>query len=246
MLPTNRSEFKQYLLRNLGAPVIEVNVSDDQLDDRIDEALAYYADYHFDATEKVYFKKQVDANTKAEGGFALPENIIGAVRIFDLGEIYTVGGNMFNLKYQIALNDLYTLTSQSMIPYTMAMMHLETIQQTLVGHQEIRFNRHTNFLHIDVDWNKVEIGSYLVVEAYGVLDPDEYTDVWRDRWLLRYATALVRRQWGTNLSKFEGLQLPGGVTFNGRQILDDANNEIALLEGEMINSYSLPVLDIMG
>ena len=243
--PTTRSEFKAYCLRKLGAPVIEINVEDDQVEDRIDEALKYYWDYHFDGTERIYYKHQVTANNVSEGYITLPENIIGAVRIFDVsGSMVT--NNIFDIRYQIALNDMYTLTSVSMIPYYMAFQHIQLLEQLLVGQQPIRYNRHNDRLYVDMNWDKVNVGGYIIVEAYQVLDPDVYTDAWSDRWLTRYATALIKKQWGTNLTKFTGMQLPGGVQFNGDKIYNDAVAEIEQMEKDMSTSYSLPAFDMIG
>lgn len=244
--PTNRVEFKEYCLRALGKPVIEINVDEDQVDDRVDEALKYYWDYHFDGTEKIYYKHEVTANNKVDKYITIPENIIGVVHLFPIGDPSIRSDDLFNIRYQIALNDLYTLTSVSLVPYYMAMQHLAVIQELLVGKQPIRYNRNRNILHIDMDWNNVNPGEFLLVEAYQVVDPDVYTDVWKDRWLLRYATCLIKQQWGNNLIKFSGMQLPGGVQFNGEKILNDAVEERAKLEDEMINSYSLPVMDMIG
>lgn len=246
MIPTTREEFKQYCLRRLGAPVIEINVDDDQVEDRIDDALRYYWDYHFDGTEKIYYKHQITPEDVENKYITLPENIIGAVSIFSVGDPSVRADDLFNIRYQIALNDLYTLTSVSMVPYYMVMQHLGVIQEVLVGKQPIRYNRHRNQLWIDMDWNTVNVGEFLLVEAYEIVDPEVYQDVWKDRWLMQYATALIKRQWGSNLTKFSGLQLPGGVQFNGDRILDSAETEIAKLEQEMIFSYSLPVADLVG
>ena len=243
--PTTRSEFKEYCLRKLGKPVIEINVDDDQVEDRIDEALKYYWDYHFDGTERIYYKHVITANNVVDKYITLPENIIGAVRIFNIGDPM-VSNNLFDIRYQIALNDLYTLTSVSMIPYYMMFQHIQLMEQLLVGQQPIRYNRHTDKLYIDMDWEKVNVGNFLIVEAYEILDPDTYTDAWSDRWLSRYATALIKKQWGSNLTKFSGLQLPGGVQFNGDKIYNDAVNEIEAMEKDMSTSYSLPAFDLIG
>ncbi len=245
-VPTSRFEFKEWCLRKLGKPVIEINVDDDQVNDRIDEALRYYWDYHFDGTEKLYYKHQVTSVDITNHYITLPENIIGAVRIFPIGDPTISSSDIFNIRYQIALNDLYTLTSVSMVPYVMLMEHLALIQQVLVGEQPIRYNRHLNRLNIDMDWGKIKEGEYLLVEAYSVVDPDVYTDAWGDRWLQQYATAKIKLQWGSNLTKFTGMQLPGGITFNGDKIYEDAKAEIEKLEAEMISSYSLPVSDMIG
>ena len=245
-IPSSRQEFKQYVLRSLGYPVIEVNVDDDQVEDRIDQALKFYADYHFDATDRTYYKHQVTATDKANKYIVLPDNIIGAVSIFSIGDPSVRADDLFNIRYQIALNDLYTLTSVSLVPYYMTMQHLSVVQELLVGRQPIRFSRHRNLLHIDMDWNTINAGEYLVVECYQVIDPEVYTDVWGDRWLYQYTEQLVKRQWGTNLKKYDGMQMPGGMTFNGQKIYDEADAEIKRMEAEMINSYSLPVMDMVG
>jgi hypothetical protein len=244
--PTSKSEFKEYCLRKLGKPVIEINVDDDQVDDRIDEALRYYYDYHFDGSDKIYYKHavtQTDVNNKY---ITLPENIIGAVSVFSIGDPSVRADDLFNIRYQIALNDLYTLTNVSVVPYYMVMEHLALLTEMLVGKVPIRYTRHKNRLYVDTDWGNLAVGSFLLVEAYEVVDPAVYTDAWNDRWLQNYATALIKRQWGSNLTKFTGMNLPGGVQFNGEKIYNDAVDEITKMEQEMISGYSLPVLDMIG
>lgn len=243
--PTNRQEFKQNCLRRLGAPVLEINVDDAQVEDRIDEALEYYADYHFDGSEKIYYKHQITAQDRINKYITLPENILGAVSIFDIGSAIS-SSSIFDIRYQIALNDLYTLTSVSMVPYYMAMSHMQFLEQMLVGKQPIRYNRHTNKLYIDMNWDKLEDGAFFVVEAYEVIDPDAFANVWSDRWLLRYASCLIKQQWGTNTKKYGKMQLPGGLFFNGQEIYNEATEEREALEEEMIVSYSLPVTDMIG
>jgi hypothetical protein len=244
-IPTTRELFKENCLRRLGKPVIEINVDDDQVEDRIDEALRYYWDYHFDGSEKLFYKHEITEQDRENKYITLPENIIGAVNIFDTGS--SLGTNsIFNIRYQIALNDLYTLTSVSMTPYVMAMTHIQFLEQILVGRQPIRYNRHTNKLFIDADWERFEAGNFVIVEAYEVVNPATFADVWADRWLQRYASCLIKQQWGSNLTKFSGMKLPGGITFNGEKIFNDATQERQQLEQEMIVSYSLPVTDMIG
>ena len=244
-VPTSRATFKEYCLRKLGKPVIEINVDDDQVEDRIDESLRYYWDYHFDGSHKTYYKHLVTQTDKDNKYITMPENIIGAINIFDIGDAVNTN-NLFNIRYQIALNDLYTLTSQSMVPYFMAMQHIQFLEELLLGKQPIRYERHRDRLHIDMDWEKVDVGHYIIVEAYEVIDPETWTDAWGDRWLQNYCTAKIKYQWGSNLTKFTGLNLPGGVQFNGEKILDDAAAELAKMEEEMLNSYSLPNMDMIG
>lgn len=245
-VPASRQQFKDYCLRKLGFPVIEINCDDDQVEDRIDEALNYFWDYHFDGNEKIYYKHQVTAADKQNKYIILPDNIIGAVSIFSIGDPSVRADDLFNIRYQIALNDLYTLTSVSLIPYYMTMQHLSVISEMLVGKQPIRYNRLRNMLHVDMDWNTLNEGEFLLVEAYQVVDPEEFTDAWGERWLQNYATALIKKQWGTNLKKFTGMQLPGGIQFNGQQIYDEANQEIIEMERDMVTNLSMPAIDMIG
>jgi hypothetical protein len=243
--PTNRLDFKEWCLRKLGKPVIDINISDDQAEDRIDEALSYYWDYHFDGTEKTYFKYQLTATDIANGYITIPESIIGVVNIFDISSYLTASG-MFNAKYQFMLNNITDIASYSMLNYVMTRQHIELMEDILSGQSPMRYNRHMNRLYIDMDWKKVVEGQYVVAECYNIVDPNIYVDVWKDRWLQNYATAKMKYQWGSNLTKFENMQLPGGVMFNGQQILSDARDEIMQLEDEMISSYSLPVHNMIG
>ena len=244
--PTTKATFKEYCLRKLGKPVIEINVDDDQVDDRVDEAIRYWYDYHFDGSERVYYKHAITETDVANKYITLPENIIGAVSIFSMGDPSIRSDDLFNIRYQIALNDIYTLTNVSLVPYYMVMEHLALMTELLVGKQPIRYSRHKDRLHIDMDWNTVAIGEFLLVEAYEVIDPETWTDAYNDRWLQNYATTLIKEQWGSNLTKFTGMTLPGGVQFNGEKIYDDAVAERRKLEEEMISGYSLPVLDMIG
>ena len=244
-VPATRAQFKEYCLRKLGKPVIEINVDDDQVEDRIDESIRYFWDYHFDGSHRTYYKHLVTDTDKTNKYITMPENIIGAINIFDIGDAVNTN-NLFNIRYQIALNDLYTLTSQSMVPYFMAMQHIQFLEELLVGKQPIRYERHRDRLHIDMDWDKVDVGHYIIVEAYEVVDPDTWTDAWGDRWLQNYATVLVRENWGLNLTKFSGMQLVGGVTFNGEQILSEARAEREKMEEEAIRSYQPLTYNFIG
>ncbi len=245
MIPTDRATFKEYCLRRLGKPLNEINIDDDQLDDRIDDALQYFWDYHFSGSEKTYYKYPVTNQDKTNKYITLPDNIIGAVNIFPIGQALNTN-NLFNIRYQIALNDLYTLTSVSMVPYYMALQHVQFLEQMLVGQQPLRYNRYVNKLYIDMDWDRLNAGDYIIVEAYQVVDPNVYSKVWTDRWLARYATCLIKQQYGTNLKKYRGMKMAGGIEFNGQVIYDEATEERAELEKEMIRSYSLPVTDMIG
>ena len=237
--PTSKATFKEHCLRRLGKPVIEINVDEDQLDDRVD------ADYHFDGFEHTYYKHQVTDTDKTNKYITLPDNIIGVVDLFDIGDA-TSTNNLFNVRYQIALNDLYDLSRYELVPYYMNFQNIRMIEEILVGKQRLRFNRHLNQLHIDMGWDRLNTGDFIVCKAYKVIDPDTYTDVWKDRWLLRYAACLIKLQWGSNLTKFEGMQLPGGVQFNGAKLYDDAFAERQQLEEEIQSNYVYPPEDMVG
>lgn len=245
-MPTTKQGFKDFCLRKLGDGVIEINISEEQVDERLDEALRFYYDYHFDGSHKTYYKHAVTANNISDGYITLPENIIGVVKVFNIDDPSIRSSDMFNIRYQIALNDLYTLTSVSMVPYYMKMENLALISEMLVGNKPIRYNRHMDRLYVDMDWTSITVGEYLLVEAYEIVDPETYTDAYGDRWLIEYYTQLLKYQWGSNLTKFTGVQLPGGVEFNGEKILEDAKAELDKLREEMITAYSLPVSDMWG
>jgi hypothetical protein len=244
-IPTTREQFKQLCLENLGEPVIDINVDDKQVENQIDLALRYWYDYHMDGTEKQYYKHIITTDDIANRYVTIPENIIGVVNMFNMGD--SLGSSdMFNIRYQIALNDLYTLTNFSLVPYYMTMQHLRAIEEILVGRKPMRYNRHTNKAYVDMDWNTVNAGEYIIFECYQIVDPTDYPDIWKDWWLTRYCTALIKKQWGNNLKKFSGLMMAGGVQLNGQQIYNEAVDEIAQLEHDMVHSFSLPVMDLIG
>jgi len=243
--PTTRAEFKEWCLRKLGKPVIEINVDQDQLDDRVDEALSYYWDYHFDGAQKSYTKYQITQTDKNNRYLPVPENVIGVVNLFPV-DTGLIGSSIFSARYQFILNNLHEFVNYNMVNYYMSFQYLGFMEELLVGRQPLRYNRHVNRLYIDADWDKLDVGNWVIYECYQTVDPEVYADVWKDRWLQNYATAKIQEAWGRNLTKFIGMQLPGGVQFNGERILDDAVAEIRRLEDEMLSSYSLPVHDLIG
>jgi hypothetical protein len=308
-IPSTRAQFKDYCLRELGHPVIQINVDDDQIDDRIDQALQFFNDYHYDGTEKVYMKHQITQTDIDRGWIYTPETVtfINGVLPFDQASSSI---NMFDMRYQLRLHDLYDFTSVSYVSYEITMQHLQTLNLLFSGTPQFRFNRHGNKLKLDIDWTRdVRVGEYVVIECYRVMDPDSITltgtgtisntsntvigtstifdqqiipgdevlfgteskritkvisptevevdsafttvgsvsmstigvsDVWNDRWLKKYATALIKRQWGNNLSKFSGIQMPGGVTLDGVRIFAEAKDEIEKLEEDLISTNVLP------
>jgi hypothetical protein len=230
----------------LGAPLLEINVADEQVEDCIEMAFSYYYDYHYDATEKVYLARQVTQQDIDNKYLSIEDSVIGVTNILPIGNSYSTN-NLFNLRYQIALNDLFAFNTGPFAPYYMALQNVALAEELFVGKQGIRFQRHSNKLYVDIAWGeKIVLGEYMLIEAYQKINPDTYTDMYNDRWLQRYCTALIKKQWGENLKKFEGISMPGGVSFNGQKIYDEATDEIQAMESEMISSYSLPVTDMLG
>ena len=253
-IPSTKATLKSYCLRALGHGVIDINVSDDQVDDRLDEALQYFAEYHYDGVERMLLKHQItsaditrgtsDASTTAtdvvdssvtatwtegKGYIPIPAAVLSVVQVFPFSD--TTTANMFDLRYQLRLNDLYDFSSTSIMHYEMTLQHLDFLEHVLVGEVPIRFNQHQQRLYLDMDWNNdVTADEYIVIDCYRKLDPTTYTDVYNDMYLKRYATSLIKKQWGANLSKFNGVAMLGGVTMNGEQIYTQAIEEITRLE----------------
>jgi hypothetical protein len=244
-LPVSRHEAKEYCLRQLGKPVIQINVDDTQVEDRIDEALNVYWNYHFDGVEKTYYKYELTQTDIDNKYIVMPDNIIGVVHLFPIGQSLT-SSKLFDIRYQIALNELYSIANVSMVPYYQTMMHIQLIEQLIVGLQPIRYNKHSNRLFLDMNWDLVESGDIIVVEAYQVVNPNVYPDVWKDVWFLRYLTCLIKLQWGSNLKKYQNLEMPGGIVFNGQQIYNEAMAEKKELEQELIDTWSMPAMLMIG
>jgi len=269
-VPSTKATLKTYCLRSLGFGVIDINVSDDQIDDRLDEALQFFAQYHYDGIERMYLKYQITADdlTRAatnttttatdsidssitasfgegNGFIPMPSSIVSVVNIFPFDDNAT--NNMFDIRYQLRLNDLYDFSSTSIIHYQMTMQHLDFLSHILVGEKPLRFNQHQNRLYIDMDWsNDISAGEFLIIECYRKIDPASYSDIFDDIHLKRYATALIKRQWGANLSKFNGVAMLGGVTMNGETIYSQAQEEIEKLEELISITNSPPMMFGMG
>lgn len=271
-VPTTKATFKSYCLRALGSGVIDINVSDDQADDRIDEALQYFAQYHYDGVERMYLKHLVTsaevtratANATTTGTdtvddsisaswlegtnyIPMPSAVISVLNVFPLVGTGT-GGNMFDARYQLHLNELYDLSSTSVIQYEMMMQNLDLLEHILVGETPIRFNQHQNRLYIDADWSNdfTADQDYLVIECYRKIDPATYTDIYDDIFLKRYATCLLKKQWGSNLSKFSGVAMLGGVEMNGENIYSQAQEEQNKLEEQMQEAFEIPPMHMVG
>jgi hypothetical protein len=246
MAITTRQKFKEYILRRLGSPVIDINVDDEQVEDRIDDALLKFRDYHFDGMEHVYYPHKLTQADMDNEYITLPDDFVGVTRIFDINDSYGAM-NLFNVRYQLHLNELFNISSVSVTPYVVAMRHIEFLEEVFVGKKPIRYNRNTDKLYIDMNWkDDTVVGQYVMIDGYREVNPEENPDVWEEPWLKQYATALVKRQWGEHLKLYEGMNLPGGITFNGQKIWDEATEEIQKLEDTVINDYSLPVTDMIG
>jgi hypothetical protein len=244
--PQSREDFKDYILRKIGAPVIEINVSEEQVEDRVDEAISFWRDYHYNGSQLVYLKHEITQTDKDNGYITLPQQLLGISKVFDFDTSISMGGGMFNVQYQFVLNNIQDMTSYSMTNYYMTMQHIEFMQELLVGKPLIRYNKHVNKLFIDNRHERWVVGSYIVIEAYDIVDADAYADVWTDRWLQNYAAVLVREQWGLNLTKFTNMQLVGGVSFNGEQILSEARAEREKMEEEAIRSLQPLTYNFIG
>jgi len=311
-MPTisTREQFKDYCLRRLGQPVIQINVDEDQVEDRIDDALSFFNDYHFEGCEKLYMKHRITQQDIDRGWIYCPDAVIFVVKVMSFDNSNS-SINMFDLRYQLRLHDLYDFTSVSYVSYEITMQHITTLNMLFSGYPQHRFNRIQNKVFLDIDWSRdVRVGEYVVIECYRKMDPDNFTiagtanisstsntvigvstvfsrdlvmgdevtfgsetkrivsisddatlnvdspftatttgvtvvknglsDVWENRFLKKYATALIKKQWGENLKKFGGIQMPGGVTLNGKEIYDEAVEEISKMEEELINTNVLP------
>lgn len=275
--PASRQELIDYCKRKLGAPVLEINVADEQIDDLVDDAIQYFQERHFDGVGQVYLKYQITqddidrgrapggespsagiANTTASsslGTFTYKENsnylqvppdIIGITKIYQFDGSNTTTNNMFSVKYQLFLNDIYYWGSTEILTYAMTKTYLEDIDFLLTTQKQIRFNQRMDRLYLDIDWGSVTAGDYVIIDCFRSLNPNNFARVWNDSFLKLYLTSLIKRQWGQNLIKFQGVKLPGGVELNGRQIYDDAQKEIDDLMEKMSNTYELPPLDMIG
>jgi len=244
MIVTSRQDLKDYCLRKLGFPVITINVDDDQIDDRIDEALNLFQQFHVDGTQKIYIAYQVTANDMINKYVTLPNTVIGVSRIFPIAgdSINSTGTdnfNIFDINYQIRLNELYDFTSADYVYFELANQHLQTLQMLFFGEVPFTYNRYTNIITPNLNWgNQVIEGSWLLFESYQILG--DTVQFWNDTWLLRYTTACVKEQWGSNLKKFVGVKLPGGISLDGKTIYDEAVAEKAELYKELRTMWEAP------
>ena len=277
--PATRQQLIDYCLRRLGAPVLEINVDDDQIDDLVDDALQYFSERHFDGVERMYLKYKITQgdidrgrakNTDGvgivtttatsvdtgAGSFTssfyetsnfiqIPDSVTGIEKIFKF-DTSSISGGMFSLKYQIFLNDMYYFNSVELLQYAMVKRYLEDIDFLLTTDKQVRFNKRQDRLYLDIDWGAQSAGNFMVIDCYRALNPESFTQVYNDSFLKRYLTALIKRQWGQNLSKFRGVKLPGGIELNGGEILQQAEQELSDIKSRMSMEYELPPYDFIG
>ena len=277
--PSSREGLIDYAKRQLGFPVLEINVADEQFQDLLDDAIQIYQERHYDGIARMYLKYKITQDDidrgQARGGdstlgittttttstvglsttfdleennnyIQMPPSVIGVNQIFKVRSD-TVYDGLFNIRYQLFLNDLYAFGSIDLLQYSMVQTKLEDITFLLNPNVRYRFNIRQDRLYIDIDWGAaVNVGDYLVIDCFRILDPDDFTKVYNDQFLKRYFTALCKRQWGQNLIKFQGVQSPGGIQLNGRQIYDDGVAELAEIRAKMASDYEMPPLDMIG
>jgi hypothetical protein len=279
--PSTRQELIDYCKRKLGAPVLEINVADEQIEDLVDDAVQFFQERHFDGVYPTFFKYKLTQSDidrgRGRGGnrpiagivttnvsttivgvsttfsyeensnyLQVPPSIIGVNKIFLFDSANTITHNMFSVKYQLFLNDIYYWGTTELLSYAMVKTYLEDLDFLLNTQKQIRFNKRQDRLYLDIDWSSVSVGQYVIIDCYSVLDPNSYSQVWNDSFIKPYLTSLIKKQWGQNMMKFTGVKLPGGVELNGRQMYDDAQREIDVLMEKMSNTYELPPFDMIG
>jgi hypothetical protein len=277
--PSSRQELVNYCLRKLGAPVLEINVAEEQIDDLVDDALQFFQERHFDGVYPTYLKYEVTQDDIDRGRAKIPDGtgissttvaeniegvstfftfyensnylkvppyVIGINKIFHFEGSNSISSGMFSVKYQLFLNDIYNWSSTELLTYAMTKTYLEDIDFLLTTQKQIRFNKRQDRLYLDIDWSSLRPGDYIIIDCYRMMDANDYSKVWNDSFLKPYLTALIKRQWGQNLIKFQGVKLPGGVELNGRQMFDDGQKEIDVILEKMSSTYELPPLDMIG
>lgn len=268
--PSSRQGLIDYSLRKLGYPVVEINVDDDQIDDLVDDAIQYFNERHYDGIEKVFLKHQLSQNeldsirtgvttttaistvgittlsyTETNNFIKLPDHVIGVNNVFKI-DSSTISSGLFNIKYQLFLNDLYYYGALDLLNYAMVKTYLEDLSRLITPDIQIRFNKKNHRLYLDIDWSQMSPNNYLILDCYRMVNPADASSVYNDWWLKKYLTALIKRQWGQNMIKFQGVLLPGGVQLNGRQLFDDAVKEIEEAENQLKTEYELPPMDMIG
>ena len=248
--PNSRDTLIDYCKRRLGDPVLEINVDEDQIEDRVDEALQYYQEYHSDATTRTYMKHAVTQTDINNEYIPISSDILYVSKVFPLSSSFNSSFNFFDIKYQMMLNDIADLQNFAgdLAYYEQMQQYLSLLDMKLNGHPQTQCSRHQDRLYIfgDFNDNDIKVGEYIVAEVYTLVDPDTHTSIYNDLWLKEYTTALIKQQWGMNLIKFEGVQLPGGVVLNGRQLYDDATTEIENLRQRIREEHEFPADFFVG
>ena len=272
--PSTRGELIDYCKRQLGAPVLEINVADEQIEDIVDDAVQFFQERHFDGVYQSYRKYKITQEDidrgKGKAGITtttvdttvglttqfsytensnylpIPPEVIGVTKIFHFDGSNTITNNMFSVKYQLFLNDIYYWGSTELLSYAMVKTYLEDINFLLTTEKQIRFNKRQDRLYLDLDFGSLSVDDYLVIDCFTLLDPSSYPRVWNDSFLKPYATALIKRQWGQNMSKFQGVKLPGGIELNGMEMYEQAEKELERIREMMSNTYEIPPLDMIG
>ena len=278
--PASRSQFIDKCKSQLGAPVLEINVAEEQIEDIVDDAIQYFQERHIDGVAATYVKYKITEDDKNRGKgpgqngvtgitttsatatingteiefdweensnyLQIPPAVIGVNKVFHFDGSNTITNNMFSVKYQLFLNDIYFWGAIEMLTYAMTKTYLSDIDFLLTTQKQFRFNQRQDRLYLDIDWGSISAGDYLIIDCYRAMDPNDYTRVWNDHFLKKYTTALLKRQWGQNLLKFNGVKLPGGIEMNGRQIYDDAEKDLEIIREMMSSTYELPPLDMIG
>ena len=278
--PTTKQGLIDYCLRQLGAPVLEINVADEQIDDLLDDTIQYFNERHYDGVEKMYLKYKITQDDIDRGratgttgvgivtttgtstnisGFGtitsnfyetsnfiqVPNSVIGIEKVFKF-DTSTLSSGMFSIKYQLFLNDLYYFSSVDLLSYAMTKSYLEDIDFLLSTDKQVRFNKRQDRLYLDIDWGEKTKDTFLVLECYRALDPESFSQIYNDSFVKKYLTALLKKQWGQNLIKFQGVKLPGGIELNGRAIFEDGQRELEDIKQKMSSEYELPPLDCIG
>lgn len=268
--PSSRQELIEYCLRSLGHPVLEINVDDDQLNDRLDDALQYFQERHFDGIERTFLKHKLTSTElnlikkqpaytignsnsgistsiieESQNFIPLPDTVVGVNMVFKT-DATTISGGMFNIKYQIFLNDLYYYGALDLLNYSMTKQYLEDISRIMTPDVQLRFNKKQHRLYLDIDWSIISDDTYIIIDCYRIVDPSDFPKIYNDYWLKKYLTSSIKKQWGQNLRKFSGVQLPGGITFNGDQLYSDAEKELEEIEKQLRDEYELPPLGLIG
>lgn len=273
--PSSRQELIDYCKRQLGAPVLQINIADEQVDDIVDTALQFYQEWHYDGVERMYLKHQITAEDvtrftetnetastpdpdtatweNRKNFIEIPDHVLGVSKVFGVSSNW-VRNDLFGLSNQYFLMDMFSFSSGfafgrfDLTNFYMIKQYFETIDMVVNTGQlvQFRFNKRQDRLFVDIDPKRIVEDNYLLIECHRALDPDEFTQVYDDSFVKRYTTALMKRQWGQNLIKYQNVQLPGGITLNGRQIWEDGNKEVMELEADMPSKYTLPPMDMIG